>query len=135
MCFPKEDMTATAEQIARFVRSHPTFAPYAPRPGYPAGIWLPGEAPSQSAAELADELLEDVGFRALELGGFLSTPDGELIASGTALALPTADRRVVDLAVDALKLAASEQSRLTPLQAGGLVLGAVVLLCWLLAAS
>lgn len=108
--------------------------PYAPQPGYPAGIWAPGVLPSQIASELADDLLEDVGFRALELGGFLSTPDGELIASGVELALPGADRRVVGLAVDALKLAAAKQSDLTPLQVGGLVAGGLVSLL-LIAAS
>ena len=55
----------------------------------------------EGAPELADELIEDVGFGALELGGFLSTPDGELIASGVELALPGADKQVVGLAVDA----------------------------------
>ncbi len=125
-------MPATAEQIARYVQSHPAFAPYAPRPGYPAGIWAHGVLLPQTAPELADELIEDVGFRALELGGFLSTPDGELIASGVELALPGADRRVVGLAVDALKLAASKQSELTPLQVGGLTVVGLALL-WLLA--
>lgn len=127
-------MAATPEQIALYVRSHPSFAPFAPRPGYPAGIWAPGVLPPQTAAELADELLEDVGYRALELGGFLSTPDGELIANGVELALPNADRRVVGLAVDALKLAAAQQSELSPLQVGGLVVAGLVLL-WLAAAS
>ena len=70
----------------------------------------------------------------LELGGFLQTPDGELIASGVELALPTADSRAVGLAVDALKLAAAKQSELTPLQAGGLALVDLALL-WLLAAN
>jgi hypothetical protein len=124
-------MTATPEQIAGYVREHPTFAPYAPQPAYPAGIWRGGPQPPQTALELADELVEDVGFRTLELGGFLRTPDGELIASGVEMALPTADRRVVSLAVDALKLAADQQSELSPLQVGGLALGGVVLL-WLL---
>jgi hypothetical protein len=110
------------------------FASYAPRPGYPAGIWACGVLPSRTTPELADELIEDIGFRALELGGFLSTPDGELIASGVELALPGADRRVAGLAVDVLKLAAAKQSELTPLQVGGMVVGGVALL-WLLAAS
>jgi hypothetical protein len=90
-----------------------------------------GVLPPRTAPELAEDIVEDVGFRALELGGFLQTPDGELIASGVELALPGADRRVVELAIEALKLAASKQSELTPLQAGGLVtvgLGLVLLL-------
>lgn len=127
-------MAATPEQIALYVRSHPAFMPFAPQPGYPAGIWAPGRLPQQTAAELADELVEDVGFGALELGGFLSTPDGELIAEGVELALPTADRRVVSLAIDALKLAATKQSEPSPLQVGGLVVGGLLLLL-LIAAS
>lgn len=120
-------MPATAEQVARYIRSHSAFAPYAPRPGYPAGIWAYGVLPPQTASELADELIEDVGFRTLELGGFLSTPDGALIASGVELALPAADKRVVGLAVDALKLAAAKQSALSPLQVGAVVLGGLAL--------
>jgi hypothetical protein len=50
------------------------------------------------------------------------------------MALPGADRRVVELAADALKLAAAKQSDLTPLQVGGLVLGGFALL-WLVAAT
>lgn len=127
-------MAATPEQIASYVRSHPAFMPFAPRPSYPAGIWVAGAMPQQTAPELADQFLEDAGFAALELGGFLSTPDGELIAEGVELALPTADRRIVSLAVDALKLAASKEGELTPLQLGGLVAGGLVLLL-LIAAS
>ena len=127
-------MPATAEQIAHYIQSHPVFSPYASRPGYPAGIWADRVLPQLTARELADELIEDVGFRALQLGGFLNTPDGELIASGVELALPGADRRVVDLAIDALKLAAAKQSELTPLQVGALVLGGLALV-WLLSAG
>jgi hypothetical protein len=122
------DMAATPEQIAQYVRSHPAFSPYTPRPGYPAGIWAPGIPPSRTAPELAEELLEDIGFRALELGGFLDTPDGELIATGVELALPGADRNVVRLAVDALGLAAAKQSELSPLHVGALVVGGLALL-------
>jgi hypothetical protein len=127
-------MTATPEQIARYVRNHPTFAAYAPRPGYPTGVRMPGILPLLTPPELAEELLEDVGFQTLQLGGFLRTPDGELIASGVELALPGADRRVVELAVDALKLAASKQSDVTPLQAGGLAIVGLAVL-WLIVAS
>lgn len=75
-------------------------------------------------------MTEDVGFQALRLGGFLKTPDGNLIAEGVGLALPSADRSIFNLAVEALTLAANDQEDVTPLQvgAGVLVVGALLLL-------
>jgi hypothetical protein len=127
-------MAEQASQIARYVAEHPVFVPYVPRPGYPAGIWHPGSRPALSAAELAEDMAEDVGFQALQLGGFLSTPDGELIAEGVRLALPNTDRVVFDLAVEALTLAAEKQTTISPRQVGvGILVGALLL--WLLSSG
>lgn len=119
-----------ATAIARYIATHPVFAPYLPRPGYPGGIWRPSSRPTLSAAEIAEGMTEDVGFQALRLGGFLKTPDGNLIAEGVGLALPSADRAIFNLAVEALTLAANDQEDVTPLQvgAGVLVVGALLLL-------
>src|SRR5271166_3515149 len=116
-------MPASAEQIANYLRAHRAFSPYAPRYGYPHGICMADMMPAATARELADEMVQNVGFQALALGGFLRTPDGELIVEAVELALPGADRRVVSFAVEVLTLAAASQSELTPLQAGGAVLG------------
>jgi hypothetical protein len=125
--------TERTEQIARYVAEHPAFAPYTPRPGYPSGIWVhPVNQQTRSASELAEEMTEDVGFQALAVGGFLKSPDGELIAEGVRLALPTADREIFSLAVDALTLAAEKQTPASPRQVGaGILVGVLVL--WLLA--
>jgi hypothetical protein len=127
-------MEDPATQIARYVAEHPAFAPYASRPAYPAGIRLRGSRPFQSAAELAEDMVEDVGFLALQLGGFLRTPDGELVAEGVGLALPYADRAVFDLAVEALTLASEKRARTSARQVGMAVLVGLLLL-WLLASG
>jgi hypothetical protein len=127
-------MADRATQIARYIAEHPVFAPYAPRPGYPGGIWYPGNRPAETAAELAEAMVEDVGFRALQLGGLLSTPDGELIAEGVRLALPNTDRVVFDLGVEALTLAAEQQATISTRRVGlGVLVGALLL--WLLASG
>jgi hypothetical protein len=85
-------------------------------------------------AELAADMVEDVGFRTLQLGGFFSTPDGELIAEGVRLALPNTDRVVFDLAVEALTLAAEKRATISTRQIGvGILVGALLL--WLLASG
>jgi hypothetical protein len=124
-------MADRATQIARYVAEHRAFAPYAPRYGYPPGVWLRGSCPAQSAAELAEAMVEDVGFQALQLGGFLMTPDGELIAEGVRLALPHTDRVVFDLAVESLALAAQKQATVSRRQVGAAILVGFLLL-WLL---
>jgi hypothetical protein len=121
-------MAERATQIARYVAEHPAFAPYAPRYGYPAGSWLRGSRPAQSAAELAEAMVEDVGFQALQLGGFLMTPDGELIAEGVRMALPSTDRVVFDLAVESLTLAAQKQATISRRQVGAALLVGLLLL-------
>lgn len=127
-------MTDRTTQIARYIAEHPVFAPYAPRPGYPSGIRHPGNRPAETAAELAEAMVEDVGFRAIQLGGLLSAPDGELIAEGVRLALPNTDRVVFDLAVEALTLAAERQATISTRRVGvGVLVGALLL--WLLVTS
>jgi hypothetical protein len=123
-----------AKQIAAFVANHREFAPYVPRDDYPHGIWAPESSPSESAEELAEAMVEDVGFQAVQLGGFLKTPNGKLIAEGVGLALSPADRPVFNLAVDALTLAAEKQQTISPKQVGvGVVCAALVL--WLLSSA
>jgi hypothetical protein len=122
-------MPDKTHQIADYIIHNPAFASQVPRPGYPGGIhYFPAAAPMPSAEQLAQAMVEDVGFQALRLGGFLRTPDGETISRGVALALPGADRAIFNLAVAAITLAAEKQNDLTPLQAGAGVLAGVVVL-------
>jgi len=122
-------MPDQAQQIATYIAEHPVFVSHVPRPGYPAGVlYFPTAYPMPTAEQLAEEMIEDVGFQTLRLGGFLKTPDGQLISKGVALALPNADRAVCNLAVDALILAAEKQNDVSPLQAGvGAVVAALLL--------
>jgi hypothetical protein len=116
-------------QIAEYLAGYAAFSSHVPRPGYPRGIhYFPSAPPMPSAERLAQDMVEDVGFQALRLGGFLRTPDGEVISRGVALALPNADRSIFNLAVEALTLAAEKQNNLTPLQIGAGVLSGVLVL-------
>jgi hypothetical protein len=124
-------MSEQSQLVAQYIAKRPEFSPYVPREGYPYGIWAPDHSPTLTADEIADAMLEDVGFQALKLGGFLRTPDGELIAEGVGLALSPADRPVFKLAVDALTFAAERQQTIGPKQAGVGVLAAALLL-WLI---
>jgi hypothetical protein len=124
-------MSEQSQLVAQYIARRTEFSPYVPRDGYPYGIWAPNHSPALTAEEIANAMVEDVGFEALKLGGFLRTPDGELIAEGVGLALSPADRPVFKLAVDALTLAAERQQTISLKQAGVGAL-AMALLLWLI---
>jgi hypothetical protein len=62
-----------------------------------------------SAHEVAGQMLQTVGFRALRLGSWLNTPDGELIVAAVELLTPPPYAIDAELLVDALKIAANRQ--------------------------
>ena len=66
-------------------------------------------ADTRSADEIAHELLADVEFRALKLGTFLNTPDGQVVAAAVEAITPPPYRKDVTLLIDALQLAARQQ--------------------------
>lgn len=83
------------------------------------------------AEQLGEALVDDVGFRALELGTWLNSPDGELIAAAVQRVLPPAYRLEYDLVVEALKFAASRQQQEGWRKAVGVgVFAGVGLLLW-----
>jgi len=63
-----------------------------------------------SAAELAGQLLATAEFRALGLGSWLGTPDGEFFTAAVEAVSPPFYRQDEELLVEALKLAAKMQS-------------------------
>lgn len=67
--------------------------------------------PSATPEQIADELLGIAEFRALQLGTWLGTTDGKVIALAVELAIPPFYRPEIELLVDGLKLAASIQQR------------------------
>jgi len=71
--------------------------------------WRPAiERPS--TAELAGQLLTTAEYRALGLGSWLGTPDGEFFTAAVEAVSPPFYRQDEELMVDALKLAAKMQS-------------------------
>lgn len=65
--------------------------------------------PFASAPDLAQAWLDDADFRALQLGTWLRTADGELVTQAVALVIPPQYRFQFELVVDALQLAARLQ--------------------------
>lgn len=116
-----------AERIAEHVRLNPPFHLLAaPPPGYPQ---LPGyERPRRpTAEEIARWYLKQAEFRALKLGNWLNTEEGEVIVWAIEQCLPLGYREDVELLVDALKLAAALQQKEERKAAGILVVGAIAL--------
>lgn len=124
---------AREEQIAAYVRGKPPFPLVAAPP--PHYMKLPGYGPPQrpTAEEIGRWLLQDAEFRALELGTWLGTTDGEIIASAVESFLPPLYRQDVELLVDALKFAADLQQTEGREVAGAWALGSIVVagILWL----
>lgn len=102
---------ASREEIAQFLEE---FIQDWPRdPTWNAGPFpfrpQPAMAYQITSQELADRMFEAVGFRALRLGSWLNTPDGELMASAIELLTPPPYSVDVELLLDALKIAATKQ--------------------------
>jgi hypothetical protein len=81
--------------------------------------WTP---PLPAVDDLVDAFLEDVGFRALQLGTVLSEPDVELISAVVLRLLPTPYRQETQLVIEALKLAAKRQHEARARRAVGVAL-------------
>lgn len=117
------------EQIAQFLDQHITLpraaAPYA-WAGHP---WIPGVYPMQRARptyeQVANELLGIAEFRALQLGTWLGTTDGQVITEAVEMVTPPFYREDVELLVEGLKLAAQLQALKSQDKAGKIALGVI----------
>ncbi len=69
----------------------------------------PAMASRVSAGDVASQLLESAGFRALHLGSWLNTPDGELIAAAVEMLTPAPYDGDAKLLVEAVTIAAAKQ--------------------------
>ena len=100
-------------------------APYAW--GNPA--WLrhhyPYQQPRPTSEQLAQELLAIPEYRALQLGTWLGTTNGEIITEAVELVTPPFYREDVELLVEALKLAAQLQAQEGQEKAEEIALGAI----------
>jgi hypothetical protein len=87
--------------------------------------------------QLGVALADDVGFRALQLGSWLKSPDGSFIAEAVGQLIPPEYRPEYRLVVEALELAASHQHEAGQQQAIGIAIlaAAALVLLRLLADS
>lgn len=69
----------------------------------------PSVASQHTASEIAKALLEDAEFRALKLGTWLNTPDGELLAAAVTTLAPPPYQEDAKLLIEALQFAAQQQ--------------------------
>jgi hypothetical protein len=115
------------EQIAEFLGRSITLprAPYGWTgqrwQGYPHLYQGPRPTPDQ----VAQELLAIPEFRALQLGTWLGTTKGEIIAEAVEMVAPPFYREDVELLVDGLKLAAQLQATEGQEKAGQVALGVI----------
>lgn len=112
------------EQIAAFLDRHVTLprmvGPYGEAYVYPDVAW-----PRPTVEQVANKLLAIGEFRALQLGSWLGTTDGELIAQAVEMVSPPFYRQDVELLVAALQHAAGLQSQEGQEAAGRFALTAI----------
>lgn len=100
------------EQITDFINRYVTGLPrcYGPLRFSPAwyGRWNQGRP---TAEDVAKEFLGCAEFRALQLGTWLGTTDGEIITQAVEMVVPMFYAEDVALIVEALKLAAATQQQ------------------------
>ncbi len=108
-------MTATEQEIAEFLINQgfmPPPNPYGRRyaPIYTTSLgWRYAQAPTED--ELAQEFLGIAEFRALQLGTWLGTTEGEIITRAVEAVVPVYLRPDIELLVAGLKLAARLQQQ------------------------
>lgn len=121
-------MTDQQQRIARYVSCNPSFSPYL-RQGQtmpPPRAWLEAMARQLPPLEqFRRELLEDAEFQALNLGSWLGTTDGQIIADAVSAVIPPIYGPAYQLAVKGLTLAAEDQARAGKETAGKIALGAI----------
>jgi hypothetical protein len=115
------------ERITQFINAHVTL----PRAVHPLGGSYIVATPHQPGArcpnpeQLAQEFLGLAEFRALQLGTWLGTTDGQAITKAVEMVTPPLYRQDIQLLVAALTCAARLQQREGQRLAGVVALGAV----------
>lgn len=111
------------EQIATFLNQHINL------PRVTSPYWAHQRhylmQPRPSAEQVAQELLQIAEFRALRLGTWLGTVDGQVITEAVEMVVPPFYRQDIELLVAALQLAAQLQQTEGHNKAGKLALGAI----------
>jgi len=125
-------MTDQQRQIANYISRNRVLGPYArPASAVAPNVW-PHAVHQQLPPldQFREELLEDAEFRTLQLGDWLRTTDGQVIAEAVSMVIPPAYGAAYELAVKGLTLAAEDQT-----QEGRQAAGAVALVTLLVAAA
>jgi hypothetical protein len=105
---------ASQEVITEFIDNYTANWPRVPAwPHYynPPHWQQPAMAYQITPETLAEDLIANAQFRALQLGTWLNRPDVELITAAVQAITPPPYSRDIDLLVEALKLAAQAQRR------------------------
>jgi hypothetical protein len=105
------EATVPDEQTTRLHAYLTRFTADWPRRGFPSFRFHPARTVSEvfSAAELAETLFADAEFKALKLGTFLNTPNGQVLVAAVRALTPPLYRPDEELLVEALRLAATKQ--------------------------
>jgi hypothetical protein len=130
-------MTEQHRQITSYVSRNRVLTPYLRQAGpiHPPLPWLIAmQRQLPPLEQFRRELLEDAEFRALKLGSWLGTVDGNLIAEAVSMVIPPAYGPAYELAVKGLTLAAQDQAAEGRKTAGAVALG-TVLVCGALAVA
>ena len=124
-------MMTKQEQIATFLDQHITLprvvGPYGPFAHADPFVYSYADIAHgrPSVEHLAGDLLAHTGFQTLNLGTWLGTTDGEVIAQAVEMVSPPFYRQDVQLLVAALRHAAALQQQEGQRVAGQFALGAV----------
>jgi hypothetical protein len=124
-----EQRMTKQQELAQFLDQRIVWprVPMAHAWGNPA--WLrhhyPYQQPRPTREQLAQELLAIPEYRALQLGTWLGTTNGEIITEAVETVTPPFYREDVELLVEALKLAAQLQAQEGQGRAGKIALGAI----------
>jgi hypothetical protein len=103
-------MGATQQKISEYLDSFTAQWPRYEHYGYGWGWNMqPSVASRHTASEIAKAMLADAEFRALKLGTWLNTPDGELLAAAVTTLAPPPYQEDAQLLIEALQLAAQQQ--------------------------
>jgi hypothetical protein len=123
------------QRIADFVRQRIVLAADAnpiflgPTATPKVGLSTPGGTATwfEDAESFGTAIADDAGFQAMQLGTWLGTADGSLIAEAVSMVLPPSCRPEYQLVVDGLKIAAGHQRETGWQRATGVAALAIVL--------
>jgi hypothetical protein len=101
-------MTELQERVADYLASQATVGPHV-RAAQNAYGWLT-PPPLPPAQTLANEFLADTEFRAIQLGTWLNTTEGQIIADAVARVLAPGYQPMFSIIVEALQIAAARQT-------------------------